>query len=70
MEVIMNDLVMLLLSIITTIVLAAFILALSEAVIIAISRLLTLTIKSNSTPLDLARRRSIGEDKARSCPFC
>ena len=63
-EVIMNDLIVLVVSVITTIGLAILILALSEVVFNTIRRLIMPTRKSDG--LQLKQR----ENKTGSCPFC
>ena len=63
----MNDLIVLLVSIITTIGLAILILALSEVVINGIPRLLMLTQKSDGIQLASDKPQ---ENKKGSCPFC
>ena len=66
----MNDLIALLLSIMTTIGLAILILALGEVVINGIPRLLMIAQKSDGIQLALDKQRSIAENKTGSCPFC
>jgi hypothetical protein len=66
----MNDLIALLVSIITTIGLAILILALSEVVINGIPRLLMLAQKSDGIQLAQDKQQSIADNKTGSCPFC
>ena len=63
----MNDLVVLLVSIITTIGLAILILALGEVVFNAIPRLIMLKQKNDGIQLAPDKQR---ENKTGSCPFC
>ena len=63
-EVIMNDLIVLVVSVITTIGLAILILALSEVVFNTIPRLIMPTRKSDGDQLNQR------ENKTGSCPFC
>ena len=63
-EVIMNDLIVLVVSIVTTIGLAILILALSEVVFNAIPRWIMPTRKNDG--IQLKQR----ENKTGSCPFC
>ena len=66
----MNDLLMLIAMVITSIGAAALILALSKVVIITLPEILIRTVRSNSVPSVPARQRSTGQNKAGSCPFC
>ena len=66
----MNDLIALLLSIMTTIGLAILILVLGEVVINGIPRLLMIAQKSDGIQLAPDKQRSIAENKTGSCPFC
>ena len=66
----MNDLIALLVSIITAIGLSILILALGDLVINGIPRLLMLAQKSDRIQLAPDKQRSIAENKTGSCPFC
>jgi len=66
----MNDLLMLIAMVITSIGAAALILALSKVVIITLPEILIRTVRSNSAPSVTARQRSTGQNKSGSCPFC
>ena len=70
MGVVMNDLLMLIAIVITSIGAAALVLALSKAVIIALPEILIRTVRSNSAPSVPVRQRSTRQNKAGSCPFC
>ena len=63
----MSDLIVLLVSIITTIGLAILILALGEVVFNAIPRLIMFTQKNDGLQLAPDKQR---ENKTGSCPFC
>ena len=66
----MNDLLMLIAMIITSVGAAALVLVLSKAVIITLPETLMRAVKRNSAPSVPARQRSTGQNKAGSCPFC
>ena len=66
----MNDLLMLIAIIITSVGAAALVLALSKVVFISLPEILIRTVRGNSAPSVPARKRSTGKNKAGSCPFC
>jgi len=66
----MNDLLMLIAIVITSIGAAALVLALSKVVVITLPEILIRTVRSNSAPSVPARQRSTEQKKSGSCPFC
>jgi len=66
----MSNLLMLIVMVIASVGVAAFILRLSELIIITLPELLTQAVKGNSAPLVPARQRSTNQNKSGSCPFC
>lgn len=64
----MNDLLMLVATIITAIGAAALVLAFSKVIIIALPGILVRTVSSNSALP--ARQRASGQNKSGSCPLC
>ena len=66
----MNDLLMLIAIVITSIGAAAVVLALSKVVIIALPEVLLRTLGINSAPSVQTRQQSTCQNKAESCPFC
>ena len=66
----MSNLLMLIVTVIASVGVAALILRLSELIIITLPELLTQAAKGNSAPLVPARQRSRDQNKSGSCPFC
>ena len=66
----MNDLLMLIALVITSIGAAALFLALSKVIIISIPEILIRVAGNNSTPSAICRQRSKSQNKAGSCPYC
>ena len=66
----MNDLLMLIAMIITSVGAAALVLVLSKAVIITLPGILMQAATKNSVSSAPCRQRSRDQNKAGSCPFC
>jgi len=66
----MNDLLMLIAMIITSVGAAALVLVLSKAVIITLPGILMQAATRNSASSAPCRQRSRDQKKAGSCPFC
>jgi hypothetical protein len=66
----MNDLLMLIAVVITSVGAAALVLEFSKVVIITLPRILIQAGKGSSAPSVPGRQRSMRQKKAGSCPFC
>ena len=66
----MNDLLILIATIITAIGAAALVLAFSKVIIIALPGIILRTASSNSAQPAPGRQRSTEQNKTGSCPYC